>query len=187
MRSIAAGTLLVCVVCADAPTWAQGRSATADRSAARQYAGVVPSGDAFPPWLAARAAHYPPGRAVVAWSGFQMIPQGSRIFLLVTASTHVQVQRSPGRILYRFANATVPDRNNRRPLETQAFETPVRRAQLSQRGRDVELVIELRAEAEPQVSQQPGSNGLEFVFLDFPHWTAPASAAPDGASHGPDH
>jgi pyruvate/2-oxoglutarate dehydrogenase complex dihydrolipoamide acyltransferase (E2) component len=138
------------------------------------YGGIVP-GREVPPGLARRATQRAArqARVVVAWPGFQTTPHGSRIFLAVTATPTVVPERAPGRLIYRLRNAAVPVSNNRRPLITSAFETPVERAYLRPRGRDVDLVIELRAPAEPTLSQQTGSDGLQYLFLDFARWTPP--------------
>jgi hypothetical protein len=157
----------------------RGRGGTATVRATRgpgEYGGIVP-GREVPAGIARqasrRAGRQEQGRIVVAWPGFQASPRGSRIFLAVTAQPTIVTQHAPGRLVYRLQNAVVPVRNNRRPLETGAFETPVERAYLRQRGRDVELVIELRAPVEPTLTQQADSAGLQYVFLDFPRWTPP--------------
>lgn len=138
-----------------------------------EYGGLVPGRDGRVPGLGGRMARLARDRVVVAWPGFQVTPEGSRIFVAVTAQPTIVTERAPGRWIYRLQNAVVLLRNNRRPLETEAFDTPVRRAWLRQRGRDVELVIELRADAEPRMTHQSDGTGLQYVFIDFPRWTPP--------------
>lgn len=138
-----------------------------------EYGGVVPGNQVLPPGLTRADLQRARGRVVVAWPGFQMTPQGSRLFLAVTAQPQITVQRAPGRLIYRLDNAVVPVRNNTRPLVTSAFDSPVERAYLRQRGRSVEFVIELRNEVEPRLSQQADARGLDFVYVDFPAWHPP--------------
>jgi hypothetical protein len=138
------------------------------------YGGVVPGNGVLPPGLSQRDLRRARGRTVVAWPGFQLTPDGSRIFLAMVPAVpaNVLAMRPSGRLVYRLRNAVVPVRNNRRALETAVFNTPVARAYLRQRGRDVDLVLELRGQADPRISQRAAPNGLGFLYLDFAPWRA---------------
>jgi hypothetical protein len=111
-----------------------------------EYGGVVPGNGVTPPGLSRHHLRNAHGRTVVAWPGFQITPNGSRVFLAVTSQVALAPQpaRAPGRVVYRVLNSIVPVRNNRRALETEAFSTPLRRAYLRPHGRDVDLVLEMR-------------------------------------------
>lgn len=112
------------------------------------------------------------GVVAVEWPGFQMTPQGSRVFVAMSsAPAAVDPSSANQRVSFTLRNARIPVANNRRALETGAFETPVQRAYLRQRGRNVEVVLELRGEAQPTVTQSAGEGGLHYLFLDFPRWT----------------
>ncbi|MEI8258774.1 MAG: hypothetical protein WCJ30_24150 [Deltaproteobacteria bacterium] len=140
------------------------------------YAGLTPgSAAARIPGLSRREARRAGSRAVVAWPGFQMTPTGSRVFVATTRPVTVSGPvHTPGRWTFVLAQAYIPLSNNRRPLETAAFETPVDRAYVRQRGHDAELVIETRADAQPQMTQQNGATGgLSLVFVDFQAWSPP--------------
>jgi hypothetical protein len=63
--------------------------------------------------------------------------------------------------------------NNRRPLITEAFDTPVARAFLRPARGGIDLVVQLRAEVEPRMSQEVGPQGLNFIYVDFPPFQAP--------------
>jgi hypothetical protein len=149
-----------------------------------EYAGVTPGSTEYAVlrrWARRRSRD---GRVVVAWPGFQMTQGGSRLFLAVSAVPRMTPVNEPGRLVYRLERASVPLRNNRRVLETAAFETPVARAYLRPRRGSVDLVIELRASGvQPTQTQQPGPDGITFIMLDFGRWTAPAqtSATTTGA------
>ncbi len=104
-----------------------------------------------------------------------MTPTGSRVFVATTRPVTVSGPvHTPGRWIFVLGQAYIPLRNNRRPLETEAFETPVARTYVRQRGRDAELVVETRSDVEPHMTQQGGaSGGLSFVFVDFTAWMPP--------------
>lgn len=144
-----------------------------------EYAGVTPGGNELA--VLRRWARGRRNRPAVAWPGFQMTQQGSRVFLAVTHSPTFSPVNEPGRLIFRVENAVIPLSNNRRALETVAFNTPVTRAFLRTHGRDTELVIELRASLLPTVSQQSGPEGVTFIMLDFPQWTLPAEQTAQSA------
>jgi hypothetical protein len=130
------------------------------------YQGVVP-GSANPPPRSRVGRN--DTRTVITWPGFQSSGQGSRIFIQTSRPISVSESRGPSRLIYRLPNSVISTRNNRNPLVTAHFNTPVTTAFLRRAGRrDVELVIVLRAEVTPSVTNSPGENGLQFVFIDFP-------------------
>ncbi len=153
-----------------------------------EYGGITPgTAHGVPRWWmrAVRRNARSGGRAVIAWPGFQVTPQGSRIFLAVSSPPQITPNHRPGRLVYRVRNAVVPIYNNRRALETGAFDTPVTRAFLRTVGRDVDLVIETRTQSEPQMTQSgasgTGETAMQFVYFDFPPFTAPTQPAPGDA------
>jgi hypothetical protein len=141
-----------------------------------EYAGLTPGAtNARIPGLSRREARRAGSRPVVAWPGFQMTPNGSRVFIATTRPVAIgPAQHTPGRWTYVISGAYIPLSNNRRPLVTQAFETPVDRAYVRQHGHDAEIVIEMQGDSQPQMSQQnDGGGGLSYIFFDFPRWTPP--------------
>ena len=136
---------------------------TGSRSGA--YEGVSPT-NSNPPAVSVPAGATPPQ---VTWPGFQMLTQGrSRVFLQLTSKAETAVESRSNQVVMILKNAQIAGRNNRRPLETRFFNTPVSRAWLKKRGADIALIIELRANALPNISAQQASTGYYFVFLDFP-------------------
>ncbi|MBI2892399.1 MAG: hypothetical protein HYY06_02530 [Deltaproteobacteria bacterium] len=129
------------------------------------YQGVTPGTPNPPPRIRVGRSRR---RPVVTWPGFQVSAQGSRIFVQTSQPVAIQGIAGPSRLVYRLAGFVISTRNNRNPLVTAHFNTPVTSAYLRRRGRDVELVIELRAQVEPMISNSPGENGLQFVFFEFP-------------------
>ncbi len=185
----AALTLLVA-----STAWAQ---APVRLNPGQDYQGVVPGQPNRPP--AARRASRAPV-PVVTWPGFQMTPTGSRIFVQTSASVPIDPSAEPGKLVYALHNCRIDLRNNRNPLVTEHFNTPVVRAYLRQRGRDVQLVLEMRAQVSPSVRQEAaGVNGFQYIFLEFPAGryfvepepapdaapTVPLSAGPEPPPFGP--
>ncbi len=73
----------------------------------------------------------------------------SKIFLQVHGTPTVQQYATRSGVTYVFSNCRVPVYNNRHPLLTQYFNTPVADAALRQMRTDVQLRIDLRAPAVP--------------------------------------
>lgn len=137
------------------------------------YAGLTPPRGGRIPGLTASERRRAGARAIVAWPGFQVTAQGTRVFVATSREVTVTVRRAPGRFVYVFANAYVPIANNRRPLIMAGFETPIDRAFLQQRGVNVELVLQMRVEVEPNLSHATDPDGLHYTYLDFVRWHPP--------------
>lgn len=147
-----------------------------DPSAGRpvgEYAGVEPGQAAPPPALdraARRRQARPRPATIVTWPGFQPLPGGgSRFFVQKTDPVRPEVRLEQGRVVLLFRNTQVHLSNSTRWLETRFFDTPVVRARLERRGRDMAFVLYLRAPAEPSVSMEPSPDGtFHYVYVDFP-------------------
>jgi hypothetical protein len=128
------------------------------------YAGVTPGTSNRPPRL-------PQGRQanrLVTWPGFQARADGaSRFFVQTTNAVSPALQTQQGRVVVTLPNVRIHLRNNRRPLETRFFNTPVSRARVERRGRNVAFVLDLRADVTPTVSTDVGPDGLHFVYVEF--------------------
>jgi hypothetical protein len=85
-----------------------------------------------------------------------------------TGTTIVEGARAGAVRTYFFPRARLFLSNNGRPLETLAFETPLVRARLRTVRGGVNLVLDLRADVTPRLSQEAAANGLVFHYLDFP-------------------
>jgi hypothetical protein len=129
------------------------------------YEGVTPTG-VNPPAVNIPAGSKPPQ---VTWPGFEMLATGgSRVFLQLTGRVETELRTGPDRVVLVLKNARIAGRNNKRPLETSFFSTPVNRAWLQQRGVDAELTIELRVSSQPSISAAQAATGYYFVLLEFP-------------------
>lgn len=136
-----------------------------------EYGGVVPGRSNPPPATnrltsRRRGARQAP-TSIVTWPGFQMNASGgSRFFVQTTAAVTTRMSESEGRIEVLFPNTAIHLSNSGRWLETQYFETPVMRARLERRGRDMVLVMTMRARVTPQISTATEGN-FSFVYIDF--------------------
>jgi hypothetical protein len=105
----------------------------------------------------------------VTWPGFIMLPDGSsRIFLQTTRPIDYKRSDKKRRTTLRLANAEVFLRNNRNPLVTIHFNTPVRRAYLKRMKGVVDLIIEMKVAASASIAQFADQDGYHYLFVDFP-------------------
>lgn len=130
------------------------------------YAGVSPGSANAPPRAPDPGGE---GPLLMTWPGFQARPDGaSRFFLQTTGTVQVEQKNEEGRFVLVLKGCRLHLRNNRRPLETRYFNTPVSSARIERRGRDLAFVMSLRAPVTPMVSTQSGAGGYNFVLLEFP-------------------
>jgi hypothetical protein len=149
-----------------------------------EYGGVTPGVRSLPPGFRRMARLGTTRFPVVAWPGFQMQPGGSRVFIAMTRPAVVTETRTPLQRVFHIAGGRVALSNNRRPLITEAFDTPAARAFLRPVRGGVDLVVNVRAEVEHRMSQEVGAQGLNFVYVDFPPFQAPETLRlrlPNGA------
>jgi hypothetical protein len=138
-----------------------------------EYGGVTPGLPNPPPRVAALRGRRTGGTArargeIIAWPGFQMQPSGgSRFFVQTTGPVTTEIRASAGRVEIVFHDTTIHLANSRRWLETQYFDTPVLRARLERRRRDMVLVMQLRAAVTPVVTTGADPTGFTFTYIDF--------------------
>lgn len=139
------------------------------------YAGVE-AGEAQPPpayrRVVRRQQRRRRGRQILTWPGFSPLGDGgSRFFVQTTVPMQPEVRTEEGRVLVVFRNTAIHLSNSRRWLETRFFNTPVLRARLERRRRDMVLVLRMRGDTmvQPRVSSEaaPGGN-FHYVYIDFP-------------------
>ncbi len=153
------------------------------------YAGVEPGEAAPPPALGRvtrRRQARPRPNTILTWPGFTALGDGgSRFFVQTTDAVRPEVRVEEGRVVLLFPNARVHVRNSTRWLETRFFNTPVVRARLERRGRDMAFVLHLRSAVVPQVSTEPEPNGaFHYVYVDFPPGDYAPVVTPAPATQG---
>jgi hypothetical protein len=148
----------------------EGRSVELEQ----KYTGVRPgSGNNLPRVEALKGK---PGMWVT-WPGFLLLDDGtSRLFLQTTGPVAYTITEKSRQITLRLKNAKVHLRNNRNPLVTVHFNTPLDRAYLKKNRKSLDLVLELRQPAAPSISQTTDSDGYHYLFIDFPPGDYPVLA-----------
>jgi hypothetical protein len=154
----------------------QSMEATPAPAGPQKYDGVVPGAAAKNP-----LPRIPKAGVHLVWTGFQMTPTGSRVFLQTTQT--VQFSLDEGRpskkgksiLSVRLPGCRIFMNNNRRRIDTRYFATPVSGVSARQKGRDVEVRITLREVASAVPHSEAGPDGTQFVVLDFP----PGKATPE--------
>ena len=112
----------------------------------------------------------------VTWPGFLLLDDGtSRLFLQTTGPVKYAIAEKSKQITLKLKNAKVHLRNNRNPLVTVHFNTPLDRAYLKKNRKSLDLVMELRQPATPRISQTVDSDGYHYLFIDFPPGNYPPS------------
>ena len=138
-----------------------------------EYGGVTPGVASLAPGFRRMARLGSTRVPVVAWPGFQMVPSGSRVFVAMTRPAVITETRGPLLRTFHITGGHIALSNNRRPLITEAFDTPMGRAFLRPVRGGIDLVVQMRAEVEHRMSQEVGPQGLNFVYVDFPPFQAP--------------
>jgi hypothetical protein len=138
------------------------------------YCGVKPGGDQAPA-IGAKAGTTPPE---ITWPGFQMMPDGrSRVFVQITTQVDVSAALVGGNVVVDLGDVKIAGRNNRRPLITKFFNTPVTEVAVKREKKRTTLILSMRAPVEPRVSHERAQSGFHFVYIDFP----PGSYQPNDA------
>ena len=141
-----------------------GTLASADSSS---YGGVTPgseNSENLPP----KADEIPTDALMLTWPGFMMHEDGSCFFVQTSQPVKFGTQQSEGRIELVLHNTHVYLKNNYLPLETQFFDTPVTRATVQRKGKkDLVMIFEMREEVAPNITQQKGKDGFNYVFVKF--------------------
>jgi hypothetical protein len=107
----------------------------------------------------------------ITWPGFMMTEDGgSRVFLQTTGPVkYTQKKTGKKEIVLVFRKTGIYLSNNRNPLVTGHFNTPVARVNLKRRsGKTTELVMKLKVESTPNISQMTDNDGYNYLFIDFP-------------------
>jgi hypothetical protein len=135
------------------------------------YDGVEP-GEAQPPPAYDRVVRRARGRrgVILTWPGFSPLGDGgSRFFVQTVQPMQPELRVEEGRVVVLFHDTTIHVRNSGRWLETRFFNTPVLRARLERRRRDMALVLHMRAAAVPRISSEAAPGGtFHYVYIDFP-------------------
>ena len=156
------------------------------REKSEKYDGVIPGSDTRNPLPPA-----PSDRTYLVWTGFQMTPTGSRVFLQTTKSVSYDLSEEKrgksGRttVVILLRDCKIHMANNRRTIDTRYFATPVAKVFAKQRKANVEVRIVLREDAVAAPTSEAGPSGSQFLLLDFPPGKATVAAVPTSGAAGP--
>jgi hypothetical protein len=129
-----------------------------------------------------RAAHA--ASPDVIQPGFETLADGStRLFVELSRPVTYETKTARGELVYVLKGAHVNRRNNFNPLVTVHFNTPVTRARLVPKGRDLWFVVSVRADVQPAVSMDSTTEGGAVLHISFPKgdYVPPALSGPGPA------
>lgn len=137
------------------------------------YSGVTPGLPRMPRIHLPREAAK---RCYITWTGFQLLPGGSRVFVQFNRRPGHRVASMGTRIAVTLGGCRVASWNNTRPLLTQFFPTPVRSVDLTRRRRrdpwTLSIVLKRPVHYSVTVTKL---QGWTYLFLTFRHgkkaWT----------------
>ncbi|MCS6901481.1 MAG: hypothetical protein RMJ98_08210 [Myxococcales bacterium] len=132
-----------------------------------------------------------PEGPVATLLGFEALPGGSsRIYVELSESVTVTQHEAQGQIVFVLENAQIQTSNTENALELSYHNTPVLRAKLRRArldkqdkkarkgGRDVELLLEMKAEVKPMHRLVEGRKGTYRLEVEFPAGSGSGSDAP---------
>lgn len=129
------------------------------------YHGVTPGLPSMPRIFLPRGAKK---RCYLTWTGFQLLPTGSRVFLQFNKRPTVKKTAKGAALTIKLPGCRVANWNNTRPLFTRYFPTPVRYARVRRRGKATWMTVLLKkpVAAHTQVVQL---QGWYYLFITFRH------------------
>jgi len=113
-------------------------------------------------------------RCYLTWTGFQLLPTGSRLFLQFNKRPTVTKTAKGSTLTIKLPGCRVANWNNTRPLYTRYFPTPIRYARVRRRGKATWMTVLLK---KPVASHTTvlRMQGWYYVFITFRHtklgWT----------------
>jgi len=145
------------------------------KAASGDYGGVTPGLPAMPTIRLPRDADK---RCYITWTGFQLLPTGSRVFLQLNRSPGRTLHVSTGEIRVALGDCRVIHPNILRPMDMRFFQTPVSEARLrwTRRG-GATLHLSLSRPAQPAL-EEVKLQGWTYLFVTFQHGRAKPSPPP---------
>ena len=164
--------LFVCshIATAQSPTeWrdASGKESTKELTLNQKYQGTTPGkGNTLPKVEEIKAKT---DGNWITWPGFVMNKNGtSRLFIQTTSPISYKKTKKANRVSLSFTKTKIFLSNNRNPLVTVHFNTPMKRAYLRYKKKAAELIIELKTSVTFNIHQVSYDDGYHYLFVDFP-------------------
>jgi len=92
----------------------------------------------------------------------------SRISVQLSQRVEVTVTAQPNQYVYELPNTQVPVPNDTNPLVTSHFSTPVKNIKLVARGKNAQLIVELRESTTPQHQVRALPGGIAVLEITIP-------------------
>lgn len=140
--------------------WSEAQAAPAGG-----YRGVTPGLPGMP------RIHLPKGaqkRCYLTWTGFQLLPTGSRLFLQLNKKPTVNMTVKRAALTIKLPGCRVANWNNTRPLYTRYFPTPVRYARVRRRGKATWMTVLLKKPMTAR-TRVVRLQGWYYLFITFRH------------------
>jgi len=137
----------------------------------QRYHGVTPgSGNNLPK---VEELRYKNG-AWVTWPGFLMLEDGSsRLFLQTTGPLKIKTLEKKGELHIVLKKTKIYLSNNKNPLVTKFFNTPIETARLKKSGKNAVLIVTWKEKTPYKLSQTTDEDGYHYIFIDFPQGEYP--------------
>ena len=102
-------------------------------------------------------------------AGFETLADGlTRVYVDLSRPVTYDAKAGRSTLTYILKGVHVDRRNNQNPLVTVHFNTPVTSARLSPHGRDVWLLVDLRASVQATAKMETTKDGVVELQIDFP-------------------
>jgi len=132
------------------------------------YQGVTPGLPTMPRIHLPRNAKK---RCYLTWTGFQLLPTGSRLFLQFNKRPAVKKKVRGTSLTIDLSGCRVANWNNTRPLYTRYFPTPVRYARVRKRGKSTRMTVLLKKSVTAR-TRVVRLQGWYYLFVTFRHTRA---------------
>jgi hypothetical protein len=142
------------------------------------YPGATPGGSYVPSLPAGK------GKPAITWTGFAPQADGSsRVFVQLTHAVEHDLSANGKTVTLKLKKTRVHLRNNRLPIDTRFFSSPVDRVSVKRKGKDSMVVCDMRVDSTPAVREETDAHGYSYVVLEFPagSYGMPVAAAPKAA------
>jgi len=132
---------------------------------AGSYQGVTPGLPRMPRIYLPRNAKK---RCYLTWTGFQLLPTGSRLFMQFNKKPTVSTRLKGTTLTIELRGCRVANWNNTRPLYTRFFPTPVRYARVRRRGKTMRMTVLLKKPRAARI-RVVQLQGWYYLFITFRH------------------
>jgi hypothetical protein len=103
----------------------------------------------------------------MTWIGFQVRGKVPTIFVQLSKPVAWSVAESDKQLVYSLVGATITQRNNTRPLDVRNFGAAAERVEARRKGRDVEVVVQLKKKSGHKEHHEQGPGGYKLLVIEL--------------------